>query len=262
MRCLLPLIGLIAASASPAAPRSTELRGSGPWKVDYAEAACLLTRAYAEPNGTIYDVELTFEPTSVEVWLRLRSSAKTSKRDSGDTVVEMDGTKIADNVHFNVFSNPTGGTTREFWLRDINKIAPMRRSLRLTTKKHGDFTLAADNFAGAASAVARCMDDLHRSLGIDPAVFKKIATPPYGDEPFQFVAYPPGGLDISLLYWVTENGRVEDCRVLKRSGDEKLDKSICPRFELKGRVYPARDAAGKPIRAPVYDNIRLRREIL
>jgi len=263
MHCLLASAALLVTSVAVAAPSPTELRGAGPWKVDFADAACLLSRPYAAPDGSDYQVELTFEPTQIDVWLRIQSSEKTSKRNDGDTAVDMDGNRIAEDVHYNIFANPAGGTTREFWLKDINKIAPMKQSLRLITRKHGDFVLAADNFAAAARTVTSCMDDLHRSLGIEPDLLKAIVTPPSGDSPLQFVDFEmlPTGVNITLLYWVTEAGRVEECRLLKPSGIENLDQNVCSRFEIKGRLTPAQDKDGKSIRAPVYEDIRLRRDV-
>ena len=251
------------AFAVPTTP-TTDLKAAGPWKVDYSEAACLLSRPFTAPDGSAYQAEFTFEPLQVETWLRLRSSEKPPRRDDGKTTVEVDGNQIANDVHFNIFGSPGGaGTTREFWLRDIRKLGSMKQSLRLATQKRGDFRLAADGFHAAARAIDTCMNDLHSSLGIDPAIIKTIAVPPEGSS-FGFMDYPIGssGFQMTLLYWITADGKVENCRILKPSGQAAFDKVACARLEKKGHFTPAKDASGKPIRAPKYEDLNLRREII
>ena len=262
MRYLVLLAALLAASAAYAASQPVELKAAGPWKVDYSEAACLLSRPYTATDGRTYRAELTFEPTQTDVWLRLFSAEKTSRRDDEKTTVDVDGVRVGGDIHFNIFGSPDGGTTREFWLLDMRKIAAMKQSLRLATKRHGDFTLAADGFQAATRAIDTCMDDLHRSLGIDPTVLKQIAVMPEGSS-YSFVDYPIGplGFDITLLYFVTEQGKVENCQLLKPSGQQSFDKTVCSRLEARGHFKPAKDASGKAIRAPVYEDLRLRRII-
>ena len=261
VRFLLFFATLFGAYPAWAAPALIDLKAAGPWKVDYSEAACLLSRPFTAPDGGAYQAELTFQPMQVDVWLRLRNGEKPPRRDSGKTLVEVDGIKIADDIHFNIFGSPEGGTTREYWLRQIHRFSAMKRSLLLDAGKRGHFKLATDGFQAAARAIDSCMDDLHRSLGIDPAVIRTIATAPEGSS-LSFGEFPTSSspLHITLLYWVTETGRVENCRVLKPSGNATFDKAICARLEARGRFKPAKDASGKAIRAPVYEDLNLRRE--
>ena len=254
-------LALATASPSVAAPPPIYLKAAGPWKVDYSEAACLLSRPFTAADGSAYQAEFTFQPMPVDVWLRVRNEEKPPHRDSGKTSVEMDGKKVADDIHFNIFGSPAGGTTREFWLREFRRFSATKQSLRLDTGKRGDFTLTADGFQAAGRAIDTCMDDLHRSLGIDPSVLRTIAVAPEGSS-LSFGEFPTSSrqLHIILLYWVTESGRVENCRVLKPSGNAGFDKAVCPRLEARGRFKPAKDASGKAIRAPVYEDLNLRRE--
>lgn len=261
MRFFLFLATLFATSNAHAASDPIDLKAAGPWKVDYSEAACLLSRPFTAADGSAYQAEFSFQPMQVDVWLRLRNGEKPPRRDSGRTLVEVDGAKIADNIHFNIFGSADGKTTREFWLRGIRRFSAMKQSLRLDTGRRGDFKLAADGFQAAARAIDTCMDDLHRSLGIEPAVIRTIAVPPEGSS-LSFSEIPSGMREIHfiLLYWVTETGKVENCRVLKPTGHATFDKAICPRLEARGRFKPAKDASDKVIRAPVYEDLNLRRE--
>ena len=188
---------------------------------------------------------------------------KSRSRDDGDAVVEVDGVQVSDKVHFNVIPK-SDGTTREFWLREFKKVQGMQGSLRLRTRRHSELKLATDDFPKAMRAVVGCVDDLHRSLGIDPAAVKVIATQPQGNSSMSQIDFPktPSGFDISLLYWITTEGRVEKCRVLKPSGLAKFDKSVCHELERRALFKPARDAGGKAVPAPIYEDIRLRRQVI
>ena len=255
-------LGLALASPAIAAPPLIDLQPSGPWKVEYGESACLLNRPYSA-DGKAYRLELTFEPVQSDVWLRIYDPTRSRSRDDGEAVVEVDGTQVSDKVHFNVI--PKGaGTTREFWLREFNKVQPMKSSLRLLPRRHSELRLTTTDFPKAMQAVASCVDDLHRSLGIDPAAIKAIVTQPEGDPSLSQIDFPktPSGFDITLLYWITTDGRVQKCRVLKPSGLSNFDKSVCQQLEKKARFKPARDAGGKAVPAPIYEDIRLRRQVI
>lgn len=256
------VLGLALVSAATAAPQPIDLKPAGPWKVEYGESACLLNRPYLA-NGKSYRLELTFEPIQTDVWLRIYDPEKSRSRDSGEAVVEVDGSQVSDKVHFNVIPS-ANGTKREFWLREFKKVQQMQNSLRLLPRRHGELRLATGDFPKAMHAIVGCVDDLHRSLGIDPAAVKAIAKQPEGNPSLSQIDFPktPSGFDITLLFWITTEGRVEKCRVLKPSGLANFDKSVCSQLEKKARYKPARDAAGKAVPAPIYEAIRLRREVI
>ncbi len=260
MRVVASFILLFALSAATDATAPIGLQPSGPWKIDYGERSCVLTRPFSAA-GQVYEFELTFAPIERSAWLRIGSSEKVKGRDDGDTIVEIDGKRLAETVHFNIFPNAKGGTTREFLFDDFRKdIGAATTTVRLTPRRFGDFNVAVPGFPEAMRAMDVCIDDLHRSLGVDPAVLRAVATEPVGDA-FSFLKFPEtqNGLDIALLYWVTAAGRVDDCRVVLASGNRDFDNRVCDELKRNGRFKPARDASGAPIRAPVYEYIPLRR---
>lgn len=67
--------------------------------------------------------------------------------------------------------------------------------------------------------------------------------------------YPPssralGETGMVVASWdVAEDGCVERCRIEQSSGSATLDATTCRLITLRGRYDPARDAAGKPVRA-------------
>lgn len=52
-----------------------------------------------------------------------------------------------------------------------------------------------------------------------------------------------------VAYDVTEQGAVENCRVVATSGFGDLDAAACDAITRRGKFTPATDAAGKPVRA-------------
>lgn len=254
LACLALAVVLGAAKLS-AAP--TSLKPAAPWKVDYSANSCILSREFTT-GPAAYEFTVTLAPVEQRAWLRIGSVEKTRRRDDGDALVEIDGVKLTEPTHFNLYPNAKGGTTREFlfehFQRDVGRTA---KTLRLAPARHGDFILDIADFPDAMKVMHTCMDDLHHSLGIDPAILGSIASQPEGWS-FAFVRAPAGPFDMQLLYWVTVDDRVDECRVLAPSGKTDLDARVCDELKQKGRFTPAKDTAGRAMRAPVYEDIRMR----
>jgi hypothetical protein len=257
VRHVTAILILLAVLAEESVAQPISLQAAGPWKLDYANASCILSRTFSSAGET-YEFQLTLEPVETRAWLRIGSAGKQNKRDDGNAIVEVDGKPLPKPTHFNIFRNAQEGTTREFLFEDFRKdVSGTSKSLRLKPAKYGDFNLAVPDFSDAMRALNSCMDDLHRSLGINPAILKTVAVMPEGWS-FQFVKSPGRQFDMKLLYWVTSEGRVDDCRVLAASGIAELDGRVCDELKRKGRFKPARNSAGAAIRAPVYEDIRMR----
>ncbi|HET6941077.1 MAG TPA: energy transducer TonB [Sphingomicrobium sp.] len=245
---------LLLGSHAPAAPTSIDLRPSGPWKIDYEQNSCVLSRPYSDGQAA-YELQLGFEPIKKDVWLRIASPEKKRSRDDGDAAVEVDGQKLPNPVHFNTYANGRGGTTREFWLKPFNEVRPAQQTLQFAPKGREVLTLHSLNFQSGIGAADSCIDDLHRSLGIDPAVLKKVAVEPDGYMG-EFIDLPPfqGEFNFQMLFWVSPTGRVDECHLLVPTGKPSFDKNACAQLMKNGKFKPARDAAGSPIRAPVFES--------
>jgi len=255
---LIVAIAIVLGGAKPA-PEPASLQPTTAWKVDYSSTSCILTRQFTG-GGQGYDFELTLTPIEKRAWLRIGSAEKVRKFDSGDAVVEVDGVKLAEPTHFNMFENTKGGATREFlFLQFRRDVGSTGKSLRLIPARHGDFRLDLSDFPDAMQAMNSCMDDLHRSLGVDPATLQAIATEP-GGWALDNVDVPRRAFDLTLFYWVASTGRVDDCRVLRPTGIAEFDARVCEDVKKKAQLKPARNAAGTAIRAPVYEHIPMRIE--
>jgi len=256
---LMAAIAILLGGAKPA-PQPISLEPVANWKVDYSTSSCVLTRQFVAGDQR-YDFELTFTPIEKRARLRLGSPEKPGRFDSGDAAVEVDGVKLAEPTHFNVFASAKGGTTREFLFLQFGRdVGHTDRSLRLRPTRYGDFILDVPDFPGAMRAMGSCMDDLYHTLGIDPAVLRSIAVNPEGRS-MQFVRSPGREFDMQLLYWVTTDGKVDECKVLKPSGIDEFDQRFCEELKASGRFKPAKSTAGLPMRAPVFEDVSMRTKV-
>ena len=259
MRNFVLLVLAVVLGGGKLAAGPVDMKPATPWKVDYSKASCILTRQFSG-GGQSYDFELTFTPVEKRAWLRIGSADKVGKFDDGDAVVEVDGVKLAEPTHFNIFRNSKRGTTREFlFLQFRRDVGATAKSLRLVPARHGDFRFDMTDFPDAMRVMGSCMDDLHRSLGVDPAALQSVAADPEGWS-MSFVHSPNREFDMQLLYWVTPDGTVDDCKVVAPSGIREFDDRVCGELKQKGRFKPAKTATGAAIRAPVFEDLRIRRE--
>lgn len=60
-----------------------------------------------------------------------------------------------------------------------------------------------------------------------------------------------GTMEVVVVYAVLPNGRAIDCRAERSSGSALLDETACRLIERRFRYRPARDGAGRPVRAMV-----------
>lgn len=246
---------MIAPVQAAAPTTQLDLTPAGKWRIDYADDGCVLSRDFTS-GGQPHKVALTFEPVTPNVWMTLHSPDRFGHRDDGDARVEIDGVVMKTPVHFNVFKDTPAGSIREYWLKEFNSnVARTRRSLRLDTGRYGDIRLDFVGFAEAMKSVETCVDDLHRSLGIDPAVLKGIAVRPvaFGGSVITLPEFQ-NEFKYQMLFWVTPSGRVDECHLLAPTGKANFDKNACEELKKNGRFKPAKNAAGEPIRAPVYEN--------
>jgi protein TonB len=58
--------------------------------------------------------------------------------------------------------------------------------------------------------------------------------------------------NVAVRYTVREDGRVEDCRIMRSSGHAELDETTCRLIERRFRYRPALDRSGRPTTATEY----------
>ena len=263
---LFALFGIALLSIAAASTKSSptkQLTPVGAWTIDYANLSCNLHRRMSSA-GDPYELSLTTEPLDSPITLTIKHAEKVDRRDSGNATVHVEGAAQQSTAHFNFYKSPDRLAVREYLLNfRQHGLDKARDRLRFQTQKRGDFELQLPQFQSALKALATCKNDLHRSLGIDAATLKAIKVQPQGSIA-EFIDSPPVGDDgyhINLLYWVRKDGKVEQCRRLAPTGSKSLDAKICPTLESKALFIPAKDAAGRVIRAPIYENVHIRTTI-
>lgn len=245
---------IFAASAPAPQAQTVALSPSGPWKVEYADNTCNLVRPYSDGQKTHY-FALIVEPVSRTARLRLATLEKVKARSEGAALVKADDMRSLGETRFVIYPEAKGVALRTYLFPHFEQtIMQARRSLHIETTKHGAVRLDLGNFQKPLQAFRTCIDDLHRGLGIDPALLNSIAVPPQG-RASRFVRRPPDFADAKLLFWVTPTGTVDSCRVLESSFEHESTQRMCRDLQRKGRFQPARDARGAAIRAPVFEQI-------
>lgn len=252
MRLVLGLTSVLAIGAAPAAAAEpVDLIPSGPWKVDYADDNCNLSRPLTAA-GRSYHFALVAVPVNKGATVRVTSLETVKERQDGEARVQIDGSALKAPVDFTLYPGAKGVAVRRYAFHSRVVLASGQR-LRLNAGRGGDLVLNLLEFPKAMQAMDSCVDHLHTSMGIDPALVKQVATPPDG-RTLSFVSVPASNLQLKLLYWVNSQGRVDECRVLSSSRLDLKD-SICADLVKRGRFKPARSMTGAPIRAPVYEDI-------
>lgn len=226
------------------------------WSISPTSYQCILARNYGV-SGKRALFTLTLEPLTNTSWLRLGIVDAPGSRDDGDAVMLADGGRVPGTLHYNIFSTKTH-RVREFML-DLSrhKMGEVRQRIRFWTEGNGDVEIELGDFPAAWRTAQTCMDNLYAKLGVDRANLARVATPPKGSV-YQFIATPPAPSDFAFIYWVDATGRVDDCKLLKPSGNASFDASLCDGLKQRARFEPARDADGNPIRTPRYDYARIR----
>jgi hypothetical protein len=254
------LLSIAAIGPAPLA-QPTNLTPTGPWIVKYSDLSCQLFMPMVSA-GDPYALALTVEPLEPGILLTIVHAEPGSRNDAGEATLYIDEAAEPATAHFNLYSSGNGALRvfrLDYGQHGLGKVG---ERLRLKTGSRGDFDLRLPRFQSALKELAKCKRDLHRSLGIDDAVVKSMAVKPQGF-PLSYVDMPAFStkLRFSLLFWVKEDGRVEQCRLVVPSGVKSFDEKICPKLEKYGRMTPGKDAAGRPMRAPVYENYNIRKAI-
>ena len=255
--------GLVPAAAAPqiSGSAATQMNPLGQWVVEHADWACVLNRDLSVPGSRRY-FALSLEPLSSVAWLKIATDQGNVRSDSGDAVMFFDGERLPETLHYNIFK------AGQYQIREYrldpkrHDVALIKNGFRLWTKRHGDIEVRLTGLKAAWGAMRQCMSGLYKELGIDESEIARMAVKPEGRtlDSVNFKPLRPGGsLEFVTLYWVTAEGRVDDCRLLKPSGQPAFDRSFCNQLKSKARFRPARDAAGQPIRMPRFENIQLRR---
>jgi len=262
---IVSMLGIVATSATAAAippVAATEASAAGKWNVDYGEWECRLSRDLVS-GGKPAALTLTVWPLTSVAWMKIGLTGRANESEGDNAVMFIDGQRLLGTIHYNEF--PAGKyRVLEFKLDTKQQdLGALHDRMRFWAGRAGDVEVQLDDFPAAWAALNKCLTDFNADLGITPANLAQVATPPDG-EALSFVDFPrdPDTLDLALFFWVTADGKIENCRLIKPSGFKDFDGSVCKELEAKGRFKPARNAAGTPIPAPHFEHDVLRKETM
>jgi len=75
----------------------------------------------------------------------------------------------------------------------------------------------------------------------------------FSDLPAELADAEIGG-EVGVRYAVETDGRVDDCRITKSSGDKLLDQTTCRLIEERFRFKPSLDEDGEPVRSYIVES--------
>ncbi len=253
MKTIAPLLLLAQPIAVPANP---PVQPMGKWTIEYADAACILSRDYG--TGPTRQT-LGFKPSPLDDDIQIVALAPGAV------------TKPVQSIRATLTLQPSGrvidGLASVYAVKTTNQVvttltteregaADVARStsLSIATAAGPSTSFAVPGMNGAAAALRACQDDLLKQWGIDPAERKvplPTPSPPLSrlitadDYPSEAVAAHAEGTAV-IVWTIQPDGRIADCHVVHSSGSKALDTASCTLFTRRARYAPPLGLDGKP----------------
>ena len=233
MRALATAFAIVACGAASdaqqPAPPTIRAVATGPWFADHDDSSCDLARTVMIGSQRAW-LKVRLEPQMGTVWLRVQDKGRVHLAD-GEAAISVDGRELPSRLRATIWSEG-GDRTREYRLDPrLHRLDQVQSRLRLTVGAD-DLELDVDRFDKGRAALTACLDDLHRSLGVDRADIARVATPPTGDI-VSLLPYFAGGTNFAVFYWIDATGRVEGCRLVSPSGHPAIDNSLCAAMQSR-----------------------------
>jgi len=246
-----------------AAPPPLPMALTGPWNVEFADSMCLLSRAYGDDRST----HLIFKPAMVGDDLELivtKARTSLSAGKYGKAVLSIEGKPSPADTSFIAYSTKTQRLIRIWNKEDNFALAALHGTLQIDAKSEGRYSFAIPGIDQALPVLTTCLDQLRTAYKISKADLAAIATQPEGrlasffsTDDYPEAAWTNGLMGtVGVLVWVEATGRVSTCEVVETSAAPILQKTTCDILTQRGRFKPAKDAAGRAIRAPAFGRIR------
>jgi TonB family protein len=253
---------LSTAAPSVAAPPPALLAPSGPWHVEYAGTMCLLSRPY----GPKSEIRLILKPSMIGDKLELIvTTAKTLivERRSGKVAMLIAGNPVGEAMSFSAYSTAKARLVRIWNADEKLTLSSLRDTLAIDAQGEGRYQFVLTGIERARPAVNACLDQLRTMYNVTKNDLAPIVTEPDGIVRKWFRAndYPAAALaknqsgTVGALLWVEATGLVSKCEIIEPTAAKILEEQSCAILQRRGRFVPAKDAAGRAIRAPVTTRI-------
>lgn len=260
--CVIVLAHAMAAAAAPFSPPPL-MMPAGPWNVEFADRMCHLSRPYGSDRAT----HLIFKPGMIGDEMEIivaKTTTKTRDGTYGKAVLSISGKKVIDDALFSAYSTAEARLMRIQLRDDEFALSVVRGTLSIDAAPESHHLFVISGIERALPILAQCIDQLRTIYKVSKTDLADIATKPEGSLPRLFSTddYPSEALrneesgTVGALVWVETNGRISTCEIIESSGSSSLEQTTCDILKRRSRFAPAKDAAGKAVRAPMFTRIR------
>lgn len=293
LRALLILTGLASLMAAPAEARERFLVPTDDWQIVPSEHSCLARRNFQDGSKAPLRLDIeAFQPgrgykfLMVGDALPLRDGLRRGvgfvryrfKPDRGwrqayavtgytdgqdalsfqsDLATEAEASRLAELA---ANEQPLG---LPLYQPDLGRAAEVDQ-LALAYRSRDDTVLQLGPLSEPLLKLHACTRQLIRDWGYDPAVLDGLSSPPLLQNTERIGQELASGMHsgsigqnrpVHVRLDIDATGRVSRCTVQAPRSDSPTERAICLLFAEEGAVSPARDAAGKPIAAPLFTRI-------
>ncbi|MEG3176328.1 energy transducer TonB [Sphingomonas sp. RB3P16] len=250
-------IAALLVTAQPVPTQTAPLAPTGKWTVDYADAACILSRDYGTADArTTLGVNPSPLGSGLELITVTPGATTTRYRPTkGTLTLQPSGRTIDSEIsRYQIKARNQTVTTLRAEGDAATEIL-RSSSLSITSANGSQTAFAMPGMKSAAGALRACQDDLLRQWKIDPAERDLPPLSTGATSPAQWITnddYPTNSLDASeqgattIAWTIKTDGKVADCRVVNSSGSKALDEASCSAITRRGRYAPPLGTDGKP----------------
>ncbi|MBN9146544.1 MULTISPECIES: energy transducer TonB [unclassified Novosphingobium] len=272
--CLAVLMGRPVLAAQNAPTKTIELQRNGQWVLDADKQYCAIGARFGEGDQAItlqmyrYSLGDELEVRLISNRFHLNHLKNTISIGFGQGLDKADALGgSADGVPMMVAPNlrlVPAVAARGKVIQDVPPVTPEQEeavtSILFSAPTGPWFRLATGSLKYPMLALRSCTVGLVNSWGYDSkeqAALKTAATPTVSperwitflDAPFRLLAKDSPVGSVLFRLDVTSEGKVADCTILTAIADERLRKATCDVLSRRATFYPARNAAGEPVRS-------------
>lgn len=272
--CLAVLMGRPVLAAQSAPAKTVELQRNGQWVLDADKQYCAIGARFGEGDQAItlqmyrYSLGDELEVRLISNRFHLNQLNNTISIGFGQGLVKADALGgSADGAPMMVAPNlrlVPAVAARGKVMQDVLPVTPEQEeavtSILFSAPTGPWFRLATGSLKYPMLALRSCTVGLVNSWGYDSkeqAALKSAATPTVSperwitflDAPFLLLAKNAQVGSVLFRLDVTSEGKVAQCTILTAIADERLRKATCDVLSRRATFYPARNAAGEPVRS-------------
>ena len=247
-----------------AAPKPPALMApSGPWNVDFGDKMCLLVRPYGKDRSTHLMLKPAMLGDSLEI-IVTETTSEVRDPQSGKAALSIWGTPSKAETYFTAYSTASARLIRIWIKEDAVPLSTVRGTLQIDARPEGSHLFAIPGIENALPVLSKCLDELRIAYKVSSTDLASIVTEPkaevsaiFSTEDYPYEADSEGkGGTVGVLFWIEATGRVSTCEVIESSAPPVLEKATCNVLTKRAKYSPARDAAGRPLRAPSFTRVR------